>query len=109
MPDLKFGNLNRQLFRRDEMAEIHVRRAHELGHDQAKQSVQAVAEKLKGDLGAKYSWEGDSLRFECPGADGRIDVHPNEVSVSVNLSWLLSAAKGKIERSIEGYLDQYLT
>jgi putative polyhydroxyalkanoate system protein len=108
MPDSKFGNLNPQLLRRDEMAEIHVRRAHELGHDQAKQSVQAVADKLKGDLGAKYSWEGDSLRFECPGADGRIDVHPNEVSVSVNLSWLLSAAKGKIERSIEGYLDQYL-
>ena len=90
------------------MAEINVKRAHEMAHEQARQSVQAVANKLKGDLGATSSWEGDSLRFECPGADGRIDVHPNEINVSVKLSWLLSAAKGKIERSIESYLDQYL-
>lgn len=90
------------------MAEIHVKRAHELAHDQAKQSVQAVADKLRDDLGAKYHWVGDSLQFECPGAGGRIEVLPHEISVSVKLSWLLSAAKGKIERSIEGYLDQYL-
>jgi len=90
------------------MAEIHVKRTHQLAHEQAKQSVQSVADKLKGDLGASYSWEGDSLRFECPGANGTIDVHPQEVDVSVKLSWMLSAAKGKIERSIESYLDQYL-
>lgn len=90
------------------MAEIHVKRTHALTHAHAKQSVQGVAEKLKGELGARYRWEGDSLRFECPGAEGRIDVFPTEVGVSVKLSWLLSAAKGKIERSIESYLDEYL-
>lgn len=90
------------------MSEIHVKRQHGLPQEQAKQSVQAVADKLKGDLGAQCRWEGDSLRFECPGAEGRIDVQPSEVGVSVKLSWLLSAAKGKIERSIESYLDEYL-
>ena len=90
------------------MPDIHVKRQHTLPQEQARQSVQAVADKLKGDLGAQYRWEGDSLRFECPGAEGRIDVQPNEVGVSVKLSWLLGAAKGKIERSIESYLDHYL-
>jgi putative polyhydroxyalkanoate system protein len=90
------------------MPEIHVKRAHALPHEQARQSVQSVADKLKGELGAQYRWEGDSLRFECPGAEGKIEVRPSEVGVSVKLSWLLSAAKGKIERSIESYLDEYL-
>lgn len=90
------------------MAEIQVKRQHGLPQQQARQSVQSVADKLKDELGAQYRWEGDSLRFECPGAQGRIDVGPNEVAVSAKLSWLLSAAKGKIERSIERYLDEYL-
>ena len=90
------------------MPEIQVKRKHTLPQEQARQSVQAVADKLKGELGAQCRWEGNSLLFECPGAEGRIDVQPNEVGVSVKLSWLLSAAKGKIERSIESYLDEYL-
>lgn len=90
------------------MAEIHVKRSHRLGREAAKQSVQSVADKLKDDLGARYHWAGDSLRFECPGAEGKIDVLPDGVSVSVKLSWVLSAARGRIERSIEAYLDQYL-
>lgn len=90
------------------MAEIYVKRAHALAHEDAKKSVQSVAEKLKNDLGAKYRWEGDRLKFECPGAAGEIAVRPQEIGVSVQLSWLLAAAKGKIERSIESYLDQYL-
>lgn len=90
------------------MAEILVKRAHALAHEEAKQSVQAVADKLKNDLGARYHWSGDSLRFKCPGAEGRIDVTVDAVSVSISLSWMLSAARGLIERSIEGYLDQYL-
>jgi putative polyhydroxyalkanoate system protein len=76
--------------------------------EQARASVQSVAEKLRGDLGASYRWDGDSLRFDCPGAKGSIDVAANEVGVRVDLSWLLSPAKGKIERSINEYLDSYL-
>jgi putative polyhydroxyalkanoate system protein len=90
------------------MAEINVKRTHNLEQEQAKQSVQAVAEKLKGDLGASYQWQGDTLNFECPGAEGKIAVLPGQISVSVKLSWLLSPARGKIERSIEDYLDQSL-
>lgn len=90
------------------MAAIEVSRQHRLGVDAARQAVQAVAERLQGDLNARHAWSGNSLRFECPGAKGRIDVTENGVEVSVDLSWLLKPARGRIERSIIDYLDEYL-
>ncbi|HQR61213.1 MAG TPA: polyhydroxyalkanoic acid system family protein [Methylophilaceae bacterium] len=90
------------------MAEIVVKRAHRLAPDVAKQAVQSVAEKLKSELSASYHWQGDRLEFECPGAKGNIALTVDEVCVSVHLSWLLSAARGRIERAIKGYLADYL-
>lgn len=90
------------------MANIEIRRAHALGREKAREAVQAVAEQLQADLRARHRWQGDSLRFECPGAHGRIDVTENEVRVVVTLSWLLAAARGRIERSVGEYLDRYL-
>lgn len=90
------------------MATIEVTRPHDLGLEGARQAVEAVAERLHGDLNARYTWRGDRLRFECPGAEGRIDVSGNAVQVSVELSWLLKPARGRIERSINNYLDEYL-
>ena len=90
------------------MATIEVTRQHGLGLEGARQAVQAVAERLQDDLNARHSWSGDSLKFECPGAEGRIEVTGNGVRVSVDLSWLLKPARSRIERSIIGYLDEYL-
>lgn len=67
-----------------------------------------MAEKLKSELGASYHWQGNRLEFECPGAKGGIAVTADEVCVSVSLSWLLSAARGRIEQAIKGYLTDYL-
>ncbi len=90
------------------MPVIEVTRQHALGVEQARHAVEAVAERLQGDLKARYRWQGDDLCFECPGADGRISVTGSQVCVSVQLSWLLTPAKNGIERSIKAYLDEYL-
>lgn len=90
------------------MASIEIRRAHALGMQQAKLAVDTVAQQLHKDLQARSHWQGDSLRFECPGAHGHIEVTHDAVCVSVSLSWLLSAAKGRITKSIEETLDRYL-
>lgn len=90
------------------MATIELTRQHGLGLEGARQAVQAVAERLQGDLNARHAWSSDSLKFECPGAKGRIDVAEAEVRVAVDLSWLLKPARGRIERSIAEYLDEYL-
>jgi len=90
------------------MAHIQIRRSHRLGLDQARQAVGAVAQQLQADLQARHHWQGDRLEFECPGANGHIAVSAGEVSVDVRLSWLLTPAKGRIERSIQEYLERYL-
>ena len=76
--------------------------------EQAGAAVQAVAERLQADLSARYSWSGDRLGFECPGASGHIDVAGTEVRVSVDLGWLLKPMRGRIEQSIRQYLDENL-
>lgn len=90
------------------MAQIEIRRSHSLGLEQARQAVDAVARQLQADLQARHHWQGDRLEFDCTGAHGHIVVAADAVSVAVSLSWLLTPAKGRIERSIAEYLDRYL-
>jgi putative polyhydroxyalkanoate system protein len=91
-----------------QMAVIKVRQSHALGLEGARLAVQQVAERLREELKADYRWESDCLVFECPGADGRITTDISAVEVTVNLSWLLSPMRGRIEQSIHGYLEKYL-
>ena len=90
------------------MAVIKVKRSHALGKEGARHGVQQVAERLKDELKATYRWEGDSLVFQCPGAEGSIIAGEGAVVVTVGLGWLLSPLRGRIEASIQGYLDEYL-
>ncbi len=91
------------------MATISVMRQHSLGLEAARAAVQCVAAQLQQELNARHSWRGDSLNFECPGAEGRIDVTESEVRVMVEIGWLLGAMRGSIERSINQYLDENLS
>lgn len=90
------------------MAKIEVSRRHGLGFEAAHKSVEAVALHLKRDLRANYAWQGDTLVFECPGAQGRIHVAGDSVRVTVDLGWMLGPLRGQIERSICQYLDEGL-
>ena len=90
------------------MAAIEVIRPHTMGLEKARQAVQAVAEQLQGELNARHAWKGDVLVFDCPGAEGRISVAEKAVQVSVELSWLLKPARGRIEKSINETLDKHL-
>jgi putative polyhydroxyalkanoate system protein len=90
------------------LATIDITRQHQLGLEGGKQAVGSVATQLKSDLNATYHWSGNQLKFQCPGAEGHIDVAADRVRVTVDLSWLLRPAKGRIEQSIQDYLRQYL-
>jgi putative polyhydroxyalkanoate system protein len=93
---------------RKNMATIEVSRQHSLELKNAREAVLAVAARLQDDLKARHHWVGDSLKFECPGANGCIDVDKSNVRVSVNLSLLLRPARKRIEQAINNYLDEYL-
>jgi putative polyhydroxyalkanoate system protein len=91
------------------MAVIKVKRRHKLGADQARATVEELAQKLEQELNAKYHWEGDTLRFSRSGASGHIDVKDRELAIEIKLGMLLSPLKGKIERTIQDEIDKHLT
>ena len=90
------------------MAQIHIKRAHNLGLDQARQQVEQVAERLKAELSVDYQWNGNQLSFKRSGANGTIQVAPDCVVCDVKLGMMLSAMKGKIEDAINEKFDRAL-
>lgn len=88
------------------MATIDIKQNHSLGREAARQTAEQIAQKLQNELKASYRWQGDTLKFDCPGAHGGIFVDDNEVRVEVELSFLLRPMRGRIEREIKEYLGQ---
>ncbi|HYC35433.1 MAG TPA: polyhydroxyalkanoic acid system family protein [Usitatibacter sp.] len=88
------------------MADIELRRVHNLGLEQARAVADEVAEKLGRKFGLKGDWDGNVLRFERPGVTGSLAVSDKDLSLSVALGLLLKAMKGSIREAAERELDE---
>ena len=51
-------------------------------------------------------WEGDVLHFSRSGVDGHIALEPENIHVTAQLGFLLSAMKGPIEQEIRRVLEE---
>jgi putative polyhydroxyalkanoate system protein len=91
------------------MATIHIQKEHHLDHEAVRKEVQNLAEKLSKDLSANYNWEGDRLVFKRSGASGHIDIGEGIVDIEIKLSMVLTPLKGKIEQTVNGYLEERLS
>ena len=87
------------------MADIDIRRAHNLGHAAARAAADRMAERLGRKFDLKGDWDGDVLRFERPGVTGSLTVGPKDLHLSVALGFLLKAMRGSIEQAIQHELD----
>jgi putative polyhydroxyalkanoate system protein len=87
------------------MPNIHIKRSHNLPHDQARARVEEIARDLKKKLNADYAWKGDSLRFKRTGASGSIDVSEGFIDINIQLGMMLSPMKAKIEKSIREQMN----
>jgi putative polyhydroxyalkanoate system protein len=95
------------------MATIEVRRSHSLPKDEARKRAEELAKSLEEKLGLEWRWNGEDLVFEAPrgpakGTKGRVRVLPAEVSVEIDLPFLLRMLKGKIESKVLEKLDRLL-
>ena len=88
------------------MSRIDIRHPHTLPKAEARKAVQEVAEKLDARFGMSSRWEGDVLHFTRSGVDGHIALAPNELHVTAQLGFLLSAMKGSIEQEIRRVLSE---
>ncbi|MGD2111833.1 MAG: polyhydroxyalkanoic acid system family protein [Gammaproteobacteria bacterium] len=90
------------------MANIHIKRSHNLPRDEARARVERIAEDLKRKLDAEYAWKGDSLQFHRTGASGSIDVGDGFIDLNIKLGMLLVPIKGKIEETIREHINSAL-
>lgn len=88
------------------MPSIDIRHPHSLTPAKARKAVQEVADKLAERFGVDYEWDRDTLNFSRSGVDGKIDLKPNQLRVSAQLGFLLTALKGPIEAEIRRVLEE---
>jgi putative polyhydroxyalkanoate system protein len=87
------------------MADIEIRRLHDLGLKDARTAAERMAGELERRFGLKGDWAGNVLEFERPGLTGALTVGDKDVRLSVTLGFLLKAMKGSIETAIASELD----
>jgi putative polyhydroxyalkanoate system protein len=90
------------------VADIDIRRAHNMAHAAAKAAADRIADSLGRKFGLKGEWDGDVLRFQGTGVTGTLTVGPKELHVAATLGFLLKAMKGSIEQAVRRELDAIL-
>jgi len=90
------------------MADIHIEKKHSLGKAGARSAVEDVARQIEKSLQITYGWDGDTLKFERPGANGAIGVTDSTVAVDIELGMMLSPFRSMVEQQVESYLNKYL-
>jgi putative polyhydroxyalkanoate system protein len=88
------------------MSKIDIRHPHSLPMTKARKAVQEVADKLDTKFGMQSRWEGDTLHFQRSGIDGHIALEKDQLHLTAQLGFLLSAMKGSIEQEIKKVLSE---
>ncbi len=88
------------------MGNIDIRHPHSKTPTQAREAIEEVARKLAERFDVGYAWDGDTLNFNRSGVDGHIHLLPQELRVTAELGFLLSAMKGPIESEIRRVLTE---
>jgi putative polyhydroxyalkanoate system protein len=87
------------------VADIDLKREHDLGLPAARKAADQMAE----DLGRKFklvgSWAGNTLHFDRPGVAGTLALTDKHLHLTVKLGFLLKAMRGPIERAVHQELD----
>jgi len=87
------------------MADIEVRRAHDLGLAAARRAAEQMASDLSRKFDVRASWQGDTLRFERPGVSGFVTLTQSDLHLSISLGFLLKAMQASIEKMVLQELD----
>lgn len=96
------------------MATIDISKSHSLGKDAAKKKAEELARDMEGQMGIKWNWEGDKIKFNAPsgsakGTSGQVSVDDKNVRVEIDLPFLLKAIKGTIEGKVNEKLNKLIT
>jgi putative polyhydroxyalkanoate system protein len=87
------------------MADIEIRRAHELGRVAARRAAEQMVADLARKFDLRGQWQGDVLRFERPGVAGTLALTERDLHLTISLGFLLKAMKASIEKAVLHELD----
>ena len=90
------------------MADIDIRRTHNMDHSHARAAAERMADHLGRKFGLKGDWDGDTMRFQGTGVTGTLTVGAKDLHIAATLGFLLKAMKGSIESAVTRELDQLL-
>jgi putative polyhydroxyalkanoate system protein len=94
------------------MADIHIRRKHQLGLAGARKIAWQWAEQAEDEFGMSCTYEEggdcDAVGFTRSGVDGTLTVAADHFELDAKLGFLLGAFKDRIEAEIVKNLDELL-
>jgi putative polyhydroxyalkanoate system protein len=88
------------------VADIDIRRAHDLGLKAARAAADRMAEHLGRKFGLQGGWKGNVLEFARPGVTGSLAVGEKDVRLTVTLGMLLKMMRGSIEDAVHEEMDK---
>jgi putative polyhydroxyalkanoate system protein len=87
------------------MADIDIKRVHNLGMKAARHAADQMAEDLGRKFGLSGGWKGNTHHFDRPGVSGSLHLTEKELHLTVTLGFLLKAMRGPLEAAITRELD----
>ena len=90
------------------MADIALKRNHNLGLKGARAAADKMVKKLDEKFDLTGDWEGNTLHFDRPGVNGKLTVSETDMKLEVSLGFMLKMMKGPIENAIHEQLDNVL-
>lgn len=87
------------------MADIDIRRPHDLGMKAARAAADQMAEDLARKFGLSGHWTGNTHHFDRPGVTGSLHLTEKELHLTVKLGLLLKMMRGPLEAAILRELD----
>lgn len=89
------------------MADISMKRPHQLQPDEVQETIETLAKKLTDRLGGTWCWEGDTAVCEMKGATAFVGYDADSVSIDVKLPRMMKPLRKKIESTIDDYYGRY--
>jgi putative polyhydroxyalkanoate system protein len=91
------------------MAKLNIEQAHALPVDEVKKRLQTLADKLSEKYGIAAKWVSDrEAEVKRTGVTGKITCTENKVTVFLDLSFVLTPIKEKIETRVKNELQTCL-
>jgi putative polyhydroxyalkanoate system protein len=92
------------------MAKLTIEQAHTLSLDEVKKRLQALADRLSQKYGVDARWVTDcEAHVKRTGVSGKITCSESKVTVALDLSFMLSPIKEKIETRVRQELQSTLS